>query len=89
MFCNRRESKPLNAEVVMLSKFNSLSVFILALAVLLLLVIGFSASVVLADGQGGQWPVDPPPPTTGGDDGGEGEGVQTLVTVMTLMELIL
>jgi hypothetical protein len=46
---------------------------------------------VLADGQGGQWPVEPPPPTIGGDDGGAGggEGIQTLVTIMTLMEMIL
>ncbi len=72
----------------MLSKFNSHSVSILTIAVLLLLVVGFSASVVLADGQGGQWPLEPPPATTGGDDGGS-EGIQTLVTVMTLMELIL
>jgi hypothetical protein len=72
----------------MLSKFNSRSVVILTIAALLLLVLGFSATAVLADGQGGQWPVEPPPPTTGGDDGG-GEGIPTLVTVMILMDLIL
>jgi hypothetical protein len=72
----------------MLSRFNSCSVCILTIAVVLLLVVGFPASVVLADGQGGQWPVEPPPPTTGGDDGG-GEGIQTLVTIMILMEMIL
>jgi hypothetical protein len=75
----------------MLSRFNSCSACILTIAVVLLLVVGFSASAVLADGQGGQWPVEPPPPTIGGDDGGAGggEGIQTLVTIMTLMEMIL
>lgn len=74
----------------MLSKFNSRSVAILTIAVLLLLVVGFSASAVLADGQGGQWPVEPPPPTTGGDDGGEGgEGIPAVVTAMILVDLIL
>jgi hypothetical protein len=77
----------------MLSKFNSRSVVILTIAALLLLVLGFSASAVLADGQGGQWPVEPPPPLNGGDDGGEGEGggegIPAAVTAMILLDLIL
>jgi len=68
----------------MLSKFHSRQVLVLTIAVFLLLVLGWSAGIVLADGQGGQWPLDPPPPTTGG-----GDGIQTLITFMTLAQLIL
>ncbi len=65
------------------------SVPIVCVVCVLLLVACFPWSATQADGLGGQWPIeDPPPLPTGGGDGAAG-GVDTLVTLMTLMQLIL
>jgi len=76
----------------MLSKSKLFSV--LVLAVFLLLVVCFTASLTHADGAAGQWPVsDPPPDETGGSggdgDGDGGDGVMALITVATLLQVIL
>jgi hypothetical protein len=69
---------------------SSRSLFILTIAICLVLIACFAGSTVQADGQSGDWPYDPPDPiNTGGDDEGGGDGIEALVTIMTLMELIL
>ncbi len=68
---------------------SSRSLFILTIAICLVLIACFAGSTAQADGQAGDWPYEPPDPiNTGGDDGGE-DGIEALVTIMTLLDLIL
>jgi hypothetical protein len=68
---------------------SSRTVPIVCIVCVLLLAACFPFTVAQADGQGGEWPMDPPDPISNGGDDGGGDGVQTLITVMTLMQLLL
>lgn len=70
-------------------RFSSRNALVVSIVCVLLLVACLPWTTVQADGLGGQWPIeDPPSDSTGGGDGAS-DGVDTLVTLMTLMQLIL
>lgn len=74
----------------MLSKLSSHGTGALVVVLLFLLLTCFAGSVVYADGAIGQWPVsssDNPDNSESGD--GAGDGIEAMITIATLLEVIL
>ena len=71
----------------MMLKQSSVGVLILFLVAFALLLNCLPGNTALADGAGGQWPLDPPSDSTSGGD--EVSGNVVLFTIVTTLQLVL